>query len=134
MTTTATPKLPDSSAQTMLALLAAAKVPAEWSHTGGNCYGIEVPLADGSYLLVTDYEGPMEVGDLTSDDARYGWYVGRYDADGSPWHEGNNPDDEYVYASHVDDESYDGPMQDVADATYAVTEAVAVARNATVTA
>lgn len=85
---------------------------AEWTFTGGGCYAITVPLADGGELMISDVEGPLTERDLDSDDERYGWCVGRYDAEGDAVSDDYG---DYLYMTVTDDETYyPGPMHDLA--------------------
>ena len=94
-----------STIQTLIAALSEAGIAAEWGNTGGGCMNVDMPLPDGGWLAVSDYEGPFTERDLVSDDDVSGFCVMRYDADGSPV-EPHGHVGEYHFLSDVDADGY----------------------------
>lgn len=86
-----------SAVRTLLDKLEAAEIPATFGNTGGGCFAVIIPMPDGGELLVTDREDIFHEDDLDSDENVFGYYVGRYDADGSP-----HGEDGWVYATPED--------------------------------
>lgn len=95
--------------QTTIAAFRAAGLTAEWTHTGGGCYAIEVTLPEGRYAYVVnggEYGDVYTAHDYASDDeVTAEWRGGVYDANAEDVRDLPDTDDVFVMIAALREEA-----------------------------